>query len=184
MNRRGKTIRLQRLKNTDCKKCMLHKSSKHTCILGKGNVMASIMLIGEAPGAAEEKTGKPFMGRAGKLLDRLLNDPNIQNKVYVTNTVRCRPPENRKPTKDEIYACEKYFDKELNIIKPKVIVLLGRTAIEGMGFGPEINAGSKGFLFDETWWIKGTWHPAYCLRRGKGATKDLLKALQWAKERS
>ena len=182
MNRRGKTIRLERLKNTNCRRCNLYKSSKHVCILGKGNVMAPIMLIGEAPGAAEEKTGKVFCGRAGKFLDQMLDFLDMRGMVYITNAVRCRPPENRKPWEEEVGACQKYFDRELNIIKPKVIVLLGRTAVEAMGFGVEVNAGSKGFLCDEIWWVKGTWHPSYCLRRGKAATRDLLKALQWAKE--
>jgi len=183
MNRRGKLIRLDRLRNPDCKRCSLYKSTKHVCILGKGNVMASIMLVGEAPGAAEERTGKPFMGRAGKLLDKLLVSLKLQNKVYITNPVHCRPPDNRKPTKQEIEACRIYFDGELNIIKPKTIVLMGRTAIESYGFGPEVNAGSKPFLFDETWYIIPTWHPSYCLRRGKAATHDLFNALLRAKER-
>jgi len=184
MNRRGKTIRLARLKDSSCKRCKLCKSSRHVCILGKGNVMASIMLIGEAPGAAEERTGKVFCGRAGKFLDKLLNSLDMKDRVYITNAVRCRPSDNRKPTSEEIHACQKYLDGELGIIKPKVILLLGRTAIEAMGFGADVNAGSEGFLVNETWWAKGTWHPSYCLRRGKAATRDLFKALLWARERS
>ena len=182
MNQRGKEIHLARLKDPDCKRCSLYRSTKHVCILGKGNVMSSIVLVGEAPGAAEEKTGKPFMGRAGKLLDRLLTSLNLQDKVYITNPVHCRPPDNRKPTKKEIEACRIYFDGELNIVKPKVIILMGRTAIEAYGFGSEVNAGTKPFLFDDTWYIISTWHPSYCLRRGKAATHDLLKALRCAKE--
>lgn len=182
MNRRGKTIRLERLRDLACRCCSLYKSSRHTCILGKGNVMAPIFLIGEGPGAAEEQSGKVFCGRAGKFLDRLLIQLDMIDMVYITNAVRCRPPDNRKPRTDEVKACQKYFDGELNIVQPKVVVLLGRTAVEALGFGAEVSAGSKGFLFDEIWWVKATWHPSYCLRRGKGATKDLYKALKWARK--
>jgi len=174
--------RLQKLRDTDCKRCNLYKSTRNVCILGRGNPSASIMLIGEAPGAAEEKHGQVFCGRAGRLLDRLLRDLNMQNLAYITNAVHCRPPDNRRPTRRETRVCRRYLDGELEIVKPKVIVLMGRTAIEGYGFGPEVNAGSKPFLFDE-WWIKATWHPAYCLRRGTAATHDLFKALKWAKHK-
>ena len=184
MNRRGKQLRLQKLRNPHCTICKLHKSSKHVCILGRGNVMAPIVLVGEAPGAAEEKTGKPFMGRAGKLLNKLLKLLEMYHLVYITNACRCRPPKNRNLTSAELEACNYYFKKEIDIIKPKIIILLGRTAVTAMGFGADVNAGSSYFHY-EPWpdcYIKASWHPSYCLRRGKGATKDLYRALKWAKE--
>lgn len=174
---------LEKLFSPDCERCDLCNSTTHVCILGKGNVLAPIMLIGEAPGAAEEESGKPFMGKSGKLLDQLLHALDISEQVYITNPVHCRPPGNRKPARSEIKACRFYLDEELNIVKPKVVVLMGRTAIESYGFGKDVTAGTKLFKFNETW-VVPTWHPSYCLRRGKGAVKDLYKALRNARERS
>jgi len=144
------------------------------------------MLIGEAPGSAEEKTGKVFCGRAGKFLDKLLRGRGLdmQNLVYITNACRCRPPENRSPTPKELDACRPFLKAEVDIVKPKVILLLGRVATAALGFGASVNTGSEYFFYGP-WpnaYIKTTWHPAYCLRRGKGATRDLVKHLKWAKE--
>lgn len=184
MNRHGKQLRLERLKNTHCTRCKLYKSSKHVCILGKGNVMGSIMLIGEAPGSAEAESGQVFCGRAGKLLDKLLKLLEMYHLVYITNACRCRPPKNRNLTSAELEACNYYFRREIDIIKPKVIILLGRTAVTAMGFGADVNAGSE-YFYCSPWpacYIKATWHPSYCLRRGKGATHDLYLALKWARD--
>lgn len=186
MNRSNRIIRLKKLKAPNCKRCSLYKSSTHICILGRGNVMAKIMLIGEAPGSAEEKTGRPFCGKAGKFLDRLFNSLDMQNLVYITNAVRCRPPENRSPTPKELIACKPFLIAEIDIIKPKVILLLGRVAVSALGFGADVNAGSDCF-FCSSWpncYVKATWHPAYALRRGKGATNDLVKALKLVKRLS
>jgi len=184
MNQRGKIIRLKRLQDSSCKRCSLHKSSKHICILGKGNVMTSILLLGEAPGSAEEKTGKPFMGRAGKLLNNLLELLEMLDLVYITNAARCRPPENRNPTFKELLACGYFLGKEIEIISPKIIIPMGRVAMFALGFA-DIRAGTKPF-FSKEWqvWINPTFHPAYCLRRGRNATNDLYKVLKWAKAKS
>lgn len=145
--------------------------------------MAPIVLIGEAPGSAEVRTGKVFQGRAGKLLDRILQKLDMADMVYITNAVRCRPPENRDPTAAELEACHYYLKREIDVIKPKVIILLGRVATKSLGLGGDVNVDSSYFYYTP-WpnaYIKSTYHPAYCLRRGGDTTKTLAKHLHWAK---
>lgn len=110
----------------NCRKCDLWKQRKNP-VPGDGNINASIMFIGEAPGYWEDIKGKPFVGSAGKLLDEILRKSGInRSEVYITNIVKCRPPENRDPNEREIEACHIYLDRQLNLIKPKIIVTLGR----------------------------------------------------------
>ena len=112
-----------------CKKCDLHITRKNT-VFGEGNLNSSIMFIGEAPGKNEDLSGRPFVGRAGKIFDMLLNSIGLRrNDVYISNVIKCRPPKNRNPLKIEIKMCYEYIDKQIEIIRPKVIVPLGRYAI-------------------------------------------------------
>ena len=110
-----------------CTKCRLHQFRKNA-VPGEGNPHAEIMFIGEAPGYNEDIQGRPFVGAAGKLLTELIvNILRIpRSSVYITNVVKCRPPENRDPYPDEIQTCTPYLDKQISIIKPKVIVTLGK----------------------------------------------------------
>ena len=109
-----------------CQKCSLYKT-RHFPVIGEGNHQAKIMFIGEAPGFFEDKTGHPFWGRAGKVLDELLSSIHLSRQdIYITNLLKCRPPHNRDPEEDEIKACSPYLLKQINIIKPKVICTLGR----------------------------------------------------------
>ncbi len=130
------------LKNTDleilkeryknCKKCSLWKG-RIKFVYGEGNPKADIMIIGEAPGANENIQGKPFVGRAGQLLTKMLAAINIARKdVYITNTVKCRPPNNRNPLTEEIAACRPYLEEQISIIKPKYFLILGRVAANTM----------------------------------------------------
>ncbi len=113
-----------------CKKCFLSKTRKHS-VFGKGNIRAEIMFIGEAPGFWEDEKGEPFCGRAGKILDKLLEIAGLKREeVFITNLVKCRPPENRKPTLKEILACAPFLEKQIEIIKPKIISPLGFLAIK------------------------------------------------------
>jgi len=110
----------------ECKRCDLWKNRRNP-VPGDGNINTSIMFIGEAPGYWEDVKGKPFVGAAGKLLDEILRKAGInRSEVYITNIVKCRPPENRDPTEREIEACHIYLDRQLELIKPKIIVTLGR----------------------------------------------------------
>ncbi len=111
-----------------CKKCGLHES-RNNIVPGKGSSEASIVFIGEAPGRNEDLQGEPFVGRAGEILDELLDFIGLKREnVYITNVVKCRPPNNRNPTVDEIKICKPYLDKELKIINPKIICPMGNFA--------------------------------------------------------
>ncbi|MCD6113852.1 MAG: uracil-DNA glycosylase [Thermoprotei archaeon] len=110
----------------ECKKCRLHKYRKNP-VPGEGSLNAKIMFIGEAPGAKEDEQGRPFVGAAGKLLTTLLESIGLKREnVFITNVVKCRPPHNRDPLDDEISACLPYLVEQINIIKPRIIVTLGR----------------------------------------------------------
>jgi len=114
----------------NCRKCSLYKT--RTCpVIGEGNHQAKIVFVGEGPGASEDRTGYPFCGAAGKILDELLNAVEIKReKVYICNILKCRPPGNRDPQKEEIEACVPYLEKQIEIIKPEVVCPLGRFAME------------------------------------------------------
>ncbi|MFB6215814.1 MAG: uracil-DNA glycosylase family protein [Candidatus Aenigmatarchaeota archaeon] len=112
----------------DCKKCRLSDSRNNT-VPGEGDGDADIMLVGEGPGKNEDIEGRPFVGRAGEILDKLLDSVGLdRNEIYITNIVKCRPPENRNPRKDEIETCTPYLDEQISIIEPDVISPLGSFA--------------------------------------------------------
>ncbi len=108
-----------------CQKCPLFKTRLNP-VIGEGSLSPKIMFIGEAPGANEDKQGIPFCGRAGKILDELLESINLKREeVYITNIVKCRPPNNRNPLADEIESCSSFLDRQIEIIKPNLIATLG-----------------------------------------------------------
>ncbi|MBW6516227.1 MAG: uracil-DNA glycosylase [Candidatus Cloacimonetes bacterium] len=112
----------------DCKKCELHKQ-RMNFVYGEGNPSAKMMLIGEGPGSDENKQGRPFVGKAGQLLTRMLLAINLQREeVYITNVVKCQPPGNRNPMPEEVSSCLPYLKEQIDIIAPKMIVLLGKVA--------------------------------------------------------
>jgi DNA polymerase len=111
-----------------CVRCPLHQT-RTTVVFGAGNADADLMFIGEAPGANEDRLGLPFVGQAGKLLDKLLAGIGLlRDDVYIANTVKCRPPGNRDPQPDEKQACEPYLFRQIELIRPKVIATLGNHA--------------------------------------------------------
>ncbi len=116
-----------------CQKCDLSKTRTQT-VFSDGNPDAKLMLIGEAPGQNEDETGVPFVGRAGKLLDMILLLHNItrEKDIYICNTVKCRPPQNRVPTDFEKAQCREYLDAQIDLIRPEVIILCGMTAVKSM----------------------------------------------------
>ena len=108
-----------------CRKCQLHKTRKNA-VPGEGNIDNRIVFIGEAPGYSEDLKGKPFVGDAGKFLDILLKETNLlRDSVFITNIVKCRPPNNREPSMEEIKTCSPYLDRQIRIIKPKIMITLG-----------------------------------------------------------
>lgn len=122
------TKELQKIKKDvlNCKKCPLYKT-RILPVIGEGNHRAKIVFVGEAPGLNEAKTGRPFCGAAGKILDELLNSVGIERKeVYIINLLKDRPPNNRAPEKEEIRACAPYLERQIKIINPEVICSLGR----------------------------------------------------------
>lgn len=113
-----------------CKKCRLYKNATNA-VPGHGNPQAKIAFVGEAPGYNEDKQGLPFVGRAGKLLDTMLSTIKLDREsVWIGNIVKHRPPENRDPMKDEVRQCSTFLDEQLKVIKPKIIVTLGRISLE------------------------------------------------------
>ncbi|MCS7385572.1 MAG: type-4 uracil-DNA glycosylase [archaeon GB-1867-005] len=109
-----------------CRKCTLWKTRKNP-VPGEGNIKAEVMFIGEAPGKSEDEQGRPFVGAAGKLLTRLIESIGLKREdVYIANILKCRPPQNRDPLPEEIEKCTPYLDRQIQIIKPKIIVTLGR----------------------------------------------------------
>jgi len=125
-----KELQLLKEEILNCKKCSLWKT-RNNPVLGEGSPDAHIMFIGEAPGFNEDKQGKPFVGQAGKIFDELLNSINLKReKIYITNILKCRPPNNRNPTQEEIKICSSYLNKQIDIIKPKVICCLGNFATD------------------------------------------------------
>ena len=120
----------ERIRTTHC--CGLCEHRTHA-VPGEGNPRAGLMFVGEGPGATEDATGRPFVGQAGKLLDDIIEAIGLKRgDVYITNVVKCRPPQNRKPLPDEIAACMPYLRRQVALLKPKVIVALGGTAGEAM----------------------------------------------------
>lgn len=123
-----------------CPKCRLAKTRTHA-VPGSGDPQAKILFIGEGPGKDEDLQGEPFVGRAGKLLTQLLQKINIERKdVFITNVVKCRPPENRDPMDDEIEACWPYLERQIRLIEPRVIVTLGRHSLKRFLPGTSITA--------------------------------------------
>ncbi|MGC8976659.1 MAG: uracil-DNA glycosylase [Candidatus Ratteibacteria bacterium] len=113
-----------------CKKCHLYKKRKNV-VFGSGNPYSKVIFIGEAPGKNEDEKGIPFCGKAGEILDFLLDTIGLKRKnVYITNVVKCRPPGNRRPKKNEIEKCKEYLIKQIEIIKPKIICCLGDIALK------------------------------------------------------
>lgn len=116
----------------NCTKCKLC-NNRHNVVIGTGNKKAKIMFIGEGPGADEDIQGIPFVGKAGKLMDKAFEGVGIKKEeIYIANIVKCRPPENRNPENDEIQACLDYLRNQVILIKPKIIVLLGKVALNSI----------------------------------------------------
>ena len=123
---------------TQCTKCELSKT-RNNSVPGKGNFKSDVIFVGEAPGKNEDMNGEPFIGIAGKKLTMVLESAGVtREEVYITNIVKCRPPKNRVPTTDERNTCQNYLEKEIEIIKPKIICILGNTAFNSLLNGNEI----------------------------------------------
>ena len=148
----------------DCPKCELARYRTQT-VPGSGPIPCDLMLIGEAPGRNEDEQGLPFVGRSGQLLDRLLTDiGRSRESVYITNVVKCRPPDNRDPSNIEVATCADYLDRQIELVNPRVIVTLGKFAMTRWFPGAKITAIRGTPLLESGRWIVPVFHPAYVLR--------------------
>ena len=166
----------------DCKKCKLCQE-RQNIVFGVGNKKAKIMFIGEGPGADEDRQGEPFVGRAGKLMNLAFQTVGIKREeVYIGNTVKCRPPNNRDPEPDEVDACINYLRNQVMLVKPEVIVLLGRIALQNiLGKEYKITTARGKWIEKKGIQYMPTWHPA-ALLRDEMKKIDFIKDLQMVVE--
>ena len=163
---------------SDCTRCALAKTRTQV-VFGVGDVRARLVIIGEAPGRDEDLKGEPFVGRAGKLLDKMLAAIGLaRREVYIMNVLKCRPPNNRNPQPEEIAACAWWRDAQLEILRPRVFMLLGRFAAQTM-LGTNAPVSALRGRFHELRGVPArvSWHPAYLLRQPgqkAGAWEDWL----------
>jgi len=164
----------------NCTNCELHLKRKNT-VFGMGNPFAEIMLIGEGPGQDEDLQGLPFVGKSGQLLDKILGACgfNREEHVYIANIVKCRPPGNRDPLPEERAACLPYLQMQIKLIKPKIIILLGSTALKGLIDSEARITKLRGeWILWENHLVMPTYHPSALLRKEaqkKDAWEDFKK---------
>jgi uracil-DNA glycosylase len=162
-----------------CQRCELGKN-RHKAVIGRGNLQASIMIIGEAPGQNEDETGLPFVGRSGQLLDKILESVgfNTENDVFICNINKCRPPENRTPTPKERDACKPYLLEQIRLVNPQIILLTGATALKGLTGEKQAISKIRGQWIEwENRQCMAIFHPSYLLRnpsREPGSPKWLM----------
>jgi len=180
----------------DCTRCKLHQQGRKQIVFGVGNPKADLMFVGEGPGADEDAQGEPFVGRAGQLLNNMIRAMGIRREdVYIANVVKCRPPGNRTPERDECDTCSPFLMRQIAVIKPKVVVALGAVSAKNLlainapmselrgRFYDFIPAGARSS--DPSWQgskLAVTYHPAFLLRdpRQKGeAWKDLQMVMKY-----
>ena len=150
----------------DCRRCKLHKLGRKQIVFGVGNPNADLMFVGEAPGADEDEQGIPFVGRAGQLLTKIIEAIGLgRDEVYIANVIKCRPPQNRNPEQDEVDTCEPFLFRQIDVIKPKVIVALGKFGAQTLLRTLDPISRLRGRVYE----FRGaklvpTCHPAYLLR--------------------
>jgi uracil-DNA glycosylase family 4 len=163
----------------ECRQCGLCDGRK-TVVFSSGDPHAELMIIGEAPGRHEDESGLPFVGRAGQLLDKILNSVSIsRDDVYICTIVKCRPPQNRMPTVEEIRACKPFLDAQLHHVQPKLILLAGSTAVQAVlqVKDPISRIRGKWFEYKNSARVMAVFNPSYLLRsdsREKGSPRWLM----------
>jgi DNA polymerase len=183
--KRSRLLAMQEKEVRLCTKCRLSQGRTQT-VFGEGDVDAKIMFVGEGPGENEDLTGRPFVGRAGQLLDKMIAAMGLRREqVYIANIVKCRPPQNRVPALDEVATCTPYLERQIEIIRPLVIVTLGRPAASYLLSNPKLTMGSVRGRWHEWHQIKlmPTFHPSYVLRTYTEAVRkavwdDLRKVME------
>lgn len=169
----GETLEQVRANLGDCTRCKLSGTRRHI-VFGEGNPTADLMFVGEGPGEQEDEQGRPFVGKAGQLLDKIIEAMGLKRSdVYIANVVKCRPPQNRAPESDEVAQCEPFLFRQIDIIKPKVVVALGGTALKCLLHEDAKISRMRGSFTDYRGTkLMPTFHPAYLLRT-PDAKKDV-----------
>jgi len=163
----------------DCKRCKLHRTRK-TIVFGEGNEKATLMFIGEGPGYDEDVQGRPFVGKAGQLLTKIIESVHLsREEVYIANIIKCRPPQNRNPEPDEIGSCNPFLMKQIRVIQPKIICALGTFSAQTLLKTDTKITALRGKLYDlEGIKVIPTYHPAFLLRnpeRKREVWEDMKK---------
>jgi uracil-DNA glycosylase family 4 len=167
----------------ECTRCKLHKQGRKQIVFGVGNPKAELMFIGEAPGADEDQQGEPFVGRAGQLLNNMIKAMGLRREdVYIANIIKCRPPGNRTPERDECETCSPFLMRQIAVVKPKAIVALGAVAAKTLLAVNAPMSELRGHWYD----FRGTrlavtYHPAFLLRdprQKKETWKDLQMVMK------
>jgi DNA polymerase len=151
----------------DCTRCKLHTLGRRQIVFGVGNPSADLMFVGEAPGADEDVQGEPFVGRAGQLLTKIIEAIGLKRSdVYIANVIKCRPPGNRNPEPDEVGECEPFLTRQIDVVRPRVIVALGTFAAKALLKTDAPISRLRGNIFDYRGGAKlvPTFHPAFLLR--------------------
>lgn len=163
----------------DCTRCKLHGLGRRQIVFGVGDADADLMFVGEAPGADEDVQGEPFVGRAGQLLTKIIEAIGLRRQdVYIANLIKCRPPGNRNPAPDEMEQCEPFLLRQIDSIKPKIIVALGKVASQALLRTTEPIARLRGreYAYHDAI-LMPTYHPAYLLR-APSAKRDVWADLK------
>jgi uracil-DNA glycosylase len=177
---RGETLPMVREEIGDCTRCKLHKLGRGQIVYGVGNPAAELMFVGEAPGHDEDIQGIPFVGRAGQLLTKIIEAIGMsRDDVYIANVIKCRPPENRNPEPDEVAACEPFLFRQVQVIRPRIIVALGTFAAQTLlrTKDPISRLRGRTFTYGDAQLV-ATFHPAFLLRspeRKRDVWEDMKK---------
>src|SRR5947207_11050785 len=179
----SQALRIVREDLGDCTRCRLHKQGRKQIVFGVGNPRAELMFIGEAPGADEDIQGEPFVGRAGQLLTNMIKAMGLRREdVYIANIIKCRPPGNRTPERDECETCSPFLFRQIEAIKPKVIVALGAVAAKTLLAMNSSMGELRGRWYDfRNTKLAVTYHPAFLLRdprQKKETWKDLQMVMK------
>jgi uracil-DNA glycosylase family 4 len=179
-----KALRIIREDLGDCTRCILHKQGRKQIVFGVGNPQADIMFVGEGPGADEDQQGEPFVGRAGQLLNNMISAMGIRREdVYIANVVKCRPPGNRTPEREECDTCSPFLLRQIAAVRPKIVVALGAVAAKTLLGVNDAMINLRGKIYDfKNTKLAVTYHPAYLLRdprQKKEAWKDLQMVMKY-----
>jgi uracil-DNA glycosylase len=171
----------------DCRRCKLHRTRK-TIVFGEGDTKATLMFVGEGPGFDEDVQGRPFVGRAGQLLTKIIQSIGLQrSQVYIANIVKCRPPQNRNPEPDEIDACHPFLLRQIEALQPQIICALGTFAAQTLLKTSAKITALRGQLFElDGIQVIPTYHPAFLLRnpeKKRDVWEDMKKILELLRQK-